>query len=236
MIRRPPRSTLFPYTTLFRSHAYLGPHFTKDYIRSLLDVKKEQIQNENCSITLQEDEQKLCREIAKYISEGKIVGWFQGRMEWGARALGNRSILADPRRKDMRDILNLKIKKRESFRPFAPTILREYVNEFFEIDDNVPFMEKVFVIRKDKRKLIPAVTHADGTGRLQTITEEQNPIYYKLVKSFYNITGIPIVLNTSFNENEPIVCTPQEALDTFLRTKMDILVLNGFLINRGNQC
>mgnify|MGYP001443316454 CR=1 FL=1 len=162
-----------------------------------------------------------------------VVGWFQGRMEWGPRALGNRSILGDPRRSDMKDILNLKIKRRESFRPFAPSILREYVKDWFENDDEVPFMMKVYQIKKDKRNEIPAVTHVDGSGRLQTVYKDTNEKYYNLIKEFYNITNIPILLNTSFNENEPIVSNPQEALDCFLRTKMDILTLGNYLIQRN---
>ncbi len=213
-------------------HAYLGPSFSEKYISKILDDNKEILNENNCEINFIENEDELCKLVAQHISEGKVVGWFQGRMEWGARALGNRSILADPRRKDMRDILNLKIKHREPFRPFAPTILREYVSEYFEIEDDVPFMEKVFPIKKEKRDIIPAVTHVDGTGRLQTLKEKQNPRYYKLIKKFMNITGIPIVLNTSFNENEPIVCKPEEALDCFLRTKMDILVMERFFIKR----
>jgi len=213
-------------------HAYLGPSFSEYYIENIIEEHKNAIEKENCEIEFIEDEEELCKKVAKYIADGKVVGWFQGRMEWGARALGNRSILADPRKKDMRDILNLKIKHRELFRPFAPTILRECVKDYFEIDDEVPFMEKVFLIKEERRVEIPAVTHVDGTGRLQTLKEEQNPRYYKLIKEFMNITGIPIVLNTSFNENEPIVCKPEEALDCFLRTKMDVVVLEKFIIRR----
>ena len=153
-------------------------------------------------------------------------------MEWGPRALGNRSILGDPRRKNMKDILNLKIKRRESFRPFAPSILEEYVKDWFEIEDKVPFMMKVYQIQKNKRELIPAVTHVDGSGRLQTVEINQNEKYYKLINEFYKLTKIPILLNTSFNENEPIVCKPEEAIDCFLRTKMDILVIEDYVIFR----
>src|SRR5262249_46309177 len=153
-------------------------------------------------------------------------------MEWGRRALGNRSILGDPRRADMKDILNLKIKRRESFRPFAPSILREHVAEWFETDDDVPFMMKVFQILPNKRGLIPAVTQVDGSGRLQTVTADANPKYHRLIGAFHHITGVPIVLNTSFNENEPIVCRPEEALDCFLRTKMDTLAIGEFIISR----
>ena len=156
-------------------------------------------------------------------------------MEWGPRALGNRSILGDPRRSDMKDILNLKIKRRESFRPFAPSILSENVDQWFEIDDKVPFMMKVYQIKEDKRSIIPAVTHVDGSGRLQTVSKEINNKYYSLINEFYKLTKVPILLNTSFNENEPIVCKPEEALDCFLRTKMDLLVLENTLINRINN-
>jgi carbamoyltransferase len=166
------------------------------------------------------------------IAEGKVVGWFQGRMEWGPRALGNRSIVVDPRRADMRDILNARIKRREPFRPFAPSILVEATGEYFEIDYPDPFMLKVYPVKPEKREVIPAVTHVDGTGRLQTVSKEENPLYYRLIKAFESLTGVPVVLNTSFNENEPIVCTPGEALDCFLRTKMDVIVMGNFCITR----
>ena len=153
-------------------------------------------------------------------------------MEWGPRALGNRSILCDPRRADMKDILNLKIKRRESFRPFAPSILREAVPDWFEIDGDVPFMMQVFPIRTGQRARIPAVTHVDGSGRLQTVTRDSNPRYYALIEAFRALTGVPMVLNTSFNENEPVVCRPEEALDCFLRTRMDVLVLENWMVRR----
>src|SRR5207247_7921926 len=153
----------------------------------------------------------------------------------GPRALGNRSILCDPRRSDMKEVLNAKIKRRESFRPFAPSILREAVPEWFEQDDDVPFMMEVFQIRPEKRALIPAVTHVDGSGRLQTVHRKTNPCYYQLIEFFRDLTGIPIVLNTSFNENEPVVCRPEEALDCFLRTKMDSLVLGNFWVERNSH-
>ena len=161
-----------------------------------------------------------------------VVGWFNGRAEFGPRALGARSIIADPRRTDAKDLLNSKIKRRESFRPFAPSILKEYVNEYFEVNDDVPFMEKVFPIRKEKQSLIPAVTHIDGTGRLQSVDRETAPRYYQLIETFRKKTGIPILLNTSFNENEPIVNSPEHALDCFLRTNMDMLVLENCVIIR----
>ncbi|MGC1563611.1 MAG: carbamoyltransferase C-terminal domain-containing protein [Bradyrhizobium sp.] len=162
-----------------------------------------------------------------------MVGWFQGRMEWGPRALGNRSILSDPRRADMKDILNLKIKRRESFRPFAPSVLREKVADWFVRDDDVPFMLQVIAIRPERRGQIPAVTHVDGTGRLQTVDQAGNSRYHALIEAFFRLTGVPMVLNTSFNENEPVVCRPEEALDCFLRTKMDLLILGNHVVSRN---
>ena len=185
-----------------------------------------------CAIDEVSNESDLCRRTGAAIADGKVVGWFQGRMEWGPRALGNRSILCDPRRADMKAVLNAKIKRRESFRPFAPSVLEEAVPDWFEENDAVPFMMQVFQIREEKRKLIPAVTHVDGSGRLQTVSQSANPLYHRLIKTFGGATGIPMVLNTSFNENEPIVCKPQEALDCFLRTQMDVLVLGNTMITR----
>jgi carbamoyltransferase len=153
-------------------------------------------------------------------------------MEWGPRALGNRSIVCDPRRADVKAILNAKIKRRESFRPFAPSVLEEAVAEWFEEDDAVPFMMQVFQIRQEKRGLIPAVTHVDGSGRLQTVYRHTNPRYHRLISAYRDLTGIPMVLNTSFNENEPVVCRPNEALDCFLRTQMDALILEDAMIVR----
>src|SRR5207249_3914162 len=162
---------------------------------------------------------------ARQLADGKIVGWFQGRMEWGARALGNRSILADPRRADMRDILNARIKRREPFRPFAPSLLEEALDEYFVGAVPDPFMVQVYPVRPEKRGVIPAVTHVDGTGRVHAVTREANPLYWQLLKAFARLTGVPVLLNTSFNENEPIVHRPEEALACFLRTEMDVLVL-----------
>ena len=184
------------------------------------------------SIAAAADDEVLCRETAEAVAAGEVVGWYQGRSEWGPRALGNRSILADPRRADMKDVLNLKIKRRESFRPFAPSILEERTGEWFTIDYPDPFMLKVYPIRPEKRAAIPAVVHVDGTGRLQTVSERSNPLYAKLIRSFEQVTGVPIVLNTSFNENEPIVNTPAEALDCFLRTKMDRLAMGRVVLRR----
>jgi carbamoyltransferase len=212
--------------------AYWGPQFSPEELHELIVTRNSELAESNCSIEKTEDTVELCRQTAKEIAAGKVVGWFQGRMEWGPRALGNRSILADPRKPEMKDILNKRIKRREPFRPFAPSILLESVDEYFEQNYPDPFMIKVYLIRPEKRSLIPAVTHVDGTGRLQTVAEKDNPLYWRLIKEFEKITRIPVVLNTSFNENEPIVCHPQEAMDCFLRTKMDVLVLGPFIIKR----
>lgn len=213
-------------------HAYWGPSFTPEQIAAAIAARRADFEAEGCRIERVGDEATLCRLTAEEISQGKVIGWFQGRLEWGPRALGNRSILGDPRRADMKDILNLKIKRRESFRPFAPSVLRDAVPEWFETDADVPFMMQVFRIREAKRAEIPAVTHVDGTGRLQTVTWAGNPRYARLIQAFRDITGVPMVLNTSFNENEPVVCRPEEAIDCFLRTKMDVLVLGDTLIRR----
>lgn len=214
-------------------HAYLGPSASEDEIASLLKVRAAAIEAAGCAIERIDGEQDLCRRTAEAISRGEVVGWFQGRLEWGPRALGNRSIVCDPRRADMKDILNLKIKRRESFRPFAPSVLKDHVGEWFEEDGDVPFMMQVYQIREEKRSQIPAVTHVDGSGRLQTVYKQTNPRYWELIDAFREITGVPMVLNTSFNENEPVVCRPVEALDCFLRTRMDLLVLGNHMIVRA---
>jgi carbamoyltransferase len=213
-------------------HAYWGPKFDAAEIAGLLTAHQKDVVAAGCTIEEIADEATLCQRAAAAIANGKVVGWFQGRMEWGPRALGNRSILCDPRRDDMKALLNAKIKRRESFRPFAPSVLEEYVPDWFEETDAVPFMMQVFQIREEKRKLIPAVTHVDGSGRLQTVSRLTNPQYYRLIENFCALTGIPMVLNTSFNENEPVVCRPEEALDCFLRTKMDALVIGSTIISR----
>jgi carbamoyltransferase len=207
-------------------HAYLGSEFTDE--ECLDALQKHNLQPKK----FERDE--LLNHVVETLTEGKVVGWFQGRMEFGARALGNRSLLADPRRTDMRDIINLKIKFREKFRPFAPSILEEKVSEYFEKDEPVPFMEKVFKIRPEKREEIPAVTHVDGTGRLQSVSRRTNPLYWDLINTFAQRTGVPILLNTSLNENEPIVRTPSEAILCFLRTHMDALVLGSYYIDRSD--
>ena len=214
------------------NHASWGPRFSDAEIEHAIGAQLAAAADPSIEVRRVVDETMYCREVAGAIAEGKVIGWFQGRMEWGPRALGNRSILCDPRRADMKSILNLKIKRRESFRPFAPSILREAVAEWFETDDDVPFMMKVFQIRPERRAQIPAVTHVDGSGRLQTVTAEANPKYHRMIEQFREITGVPIVLNTSFNENEPIVCRPEEALDCFLRTKMDVLAIGEFVLRR----
>jgi carbamoyltransferase len=216
-------------------HAYWGPAFSAAEVAQLIADQQSQIADAGCAIEKIPDESELCRRTASDIASGKVVGWFQGRMEWGPRALGNRSIVCDPRRADMKAVLNAKIKRRESFRPFAPSVLEEAVAEWFEEDDAVPFMMQVFQIREEKRKLIPAVTHVDGSGRLQTVSRAANPRYYHLIESFRTLTGVPMVLNTSFNENEPVVCKPIEALNCFLRTNMDVLVLGNTLLSRSAQ-
>ena len=213
-------------------HASLGPGCDDQELRSLLGARSAELIAGHCTVDHIADELALCHRTAESIARGGVVGWFQGRMEWGPRALGNRSILADPRRADMKDILNLKIKRRESFRPFAPSILREHVAAWFESDDDVPFMTQVLQIRAERRATIPAVTHVDGSGRLQTVHRATNPHYWQLIDAFRAITGVPMVLNTSFNENEPVVCRPAEALDCFLRTRMDALVLGDWMIER----
>jgi len=217
----------------FTDNPFLGPKFSNNEIKIVLEKNKKQIENERTVINKIEDKKKLFEKTAKLISEGAVVGFFQGRMEWGPRALGNRSILADPRNPNIRELLNIKIKRREIFRPFAPSILKDRVIDWFEVSDDVPFMSKVHQIKSEKRSIIPAVTHINGSGRLQTVSKDLNNDYFELITSFYNLTNVPILLNTSFNENEPIVCNPQEALSCFLRTKMDVLVLENYILTRN---
>ena len=207
------------------TNACRGPRFTNAAIKQLLVEK---------GITFVEYEDEILFEkIVQCLTSGGVAGWFNGRAEFGPRALGGRSILADPRRSDAKEILNNKIKRRENFRPFAPSILKEYVADFFEQNGEVPFMEKVFTIKKEMQKIIPAVTHVDGTGRLQTVDKNISPRYYALIETFRQKTGIPILLNTSFNENEPIVNLPAEALDCYLRTNMDMLVMENIMVSRS---
>jgi carbamoyltransferase len=216
-------------------HAYWGPQYGAREIDELLASKSDELEQAGCVVEHIADEDELCRRTAEAVARGEVIGWFQGRLEWGPRALGNRSIVCDPRRADMKDILNAKIKRRESFRPFAPSILEEHVADWFEEEDAVPFMMQVFQINAGRRAEIPAVTHVDGSGRLQTVSRQTNLRYHKLITSFRGITGVPMVLNTSFNENEPVVCTPAEALACYLRTEMDILVLGDTLLRRTSS-
>lgn len=178
------------------------------------------------------EELELAQRGAAIVAGGSVLGWFQGRMEWGPRALGNRSIIADPRREDMKDILNARIKHREKFRPFAPSVLLQEVQDYFDQSYPDPFMVKVYNVLPEQRGVIPAVTHVDGTGRLQTVEREYAPLYWNLIHAFKDLTGIPLVLNTSFNENEPIVCTPEEAVECYLRTKMDALIIGNYLLEK----
>jgi carbamoyltransferase len=214
-------------------HAYLGPAFVNGTLEPELNRHQQAFAAAGCTLSRIDDAEELCRRTAARLAAGEVVGWFQGRMEWGPRALGNRSILCDPRRPDMKAILNDKIKRRESFRPFAPAILRERVADWFETDYDVPFMLQVYQVRGEQRPRIPAVTHVNGSGRLQTVRRQHNPLYHRLIECFGEATGVPIVLNTSFNENEPVVCRPQEAIDCFLRTRMDALVLGPHVVARG---
>jgi len=206
--------------------AYTGSRYSDAEIEACL-------QNREVAYEKYSDD-ALFETVSQALKDGKVIGWFQGRAEFGPRALGNRSILVDPSRSDAKDLLNAKIKRRESFRPFAPSILQEFVSEYFEVVDEVPYMEKVFPIRKEKHAIIPAVTHVDGSGRLQTVSPATNPRYYQLIHTFYQKSGIPILLNTSFNENEPIVNTPEQALECYLRTSMDMLVMGNCVIQRTN--
>jgi carbamoyltransferase len=208
-------------------HAYWGPEFSNEKIRLALDgIAKDGLQ-----ITELADG-TIAAETAKRIADGKIVGWYQGRLEFGPRALGNRSIVVDPRRAEMKDILNSRVKHRESFRPFAPSILEDRVGEYFERSHPSPFMLMAYEVKPEKRSGIPAPTHVDGTGRLQTVNRDQNPRYWQLITEFDRLTGVPVVLNTSFNDNEPVVCKPEEAIDCFQRTKMDVLAIGNYLVEK----
>jgi carbamoyltransferase len=212
-------------------HAYWGPEFSDAQIAAALDGAMCDIAKSGCTRHLFAGDD-VVGWTARQIADGRVVGWYQGRMEWGARALGNRSILADPRRADMREIINTRIKFRERFRPFAPSVLEEAIDDYFVGAAIDPFMQQVYPIRPDKRAVVPAVTHVDGSGRLQTVSREGNPRYWHLIRAFGDLTGVPMVLNTSFNENEPIVLTPAEALDCFLRTSMDVLVVGNHALER----
>jgi carbamoyltransferase len=219
--------------TFHMQHGYWGPAFADDNNHAAVAERRADLEAQRCTAREISDEGELCRWTAERIAEGKVVGWYQGRMEWGARALGNRSIVADPRRADMREIINTKIKFREKFRPFAPSVLESAIDDYFVDARPDPFMIQVYPVRAEKRAAIPAVTHVDGSGRLQTVSEHTNSRYYRLISEFNKLTGVPIVLNTSFNENEPIVLTPAQALDCFLRTRMDHIVLGNVTVSKG---
>jgi carbamoyltransferase len=215
-------------------HAYWGPEFGDAEIRKALRAKSGEMErSSDGGLRISEwSVEQVIQRTAAQIAEGKIVGWFQGRMEFGPRALGNRSIVVDPRRPEMKDILNRRIKHREVFRPFAPSILQERTGDYFTQSYPSPFMLMTYPVRSEKRDKIPAPTHVDGTGRLQTVSREQNPLYWQLIKEFENITGVPVLLNTSFNDNEPVVCRIEEALDCFARTRMDVLVVGNYIVER----
>ncbi|MFN2578950.1 MAG: carbamoyltransferase [Pyrinomonadaceae bacterium] len=204
--------------------ANTGPQFSDDEIR--IELEKSNLNYQRYS------DREVTQKAAQDITAGAVLGWFQGRMEFGPRALGNRSIVVDPRRADMKEILNARIKKREPFRPFAPAILEERVGDYFEQTHPAPTMLMVYQVKAEKRAEIPAVTHVDGSGRLQTVSPEVNPRFYQLISDFNSLTGVPVLLNTSFNENEPIVCTPREAIDCFMKTRMDVLYLGNHVVRR----
>lgn len=213
-------------------HGYWGPAFDDRAIRSALEARSADIAAARCAHQAWSDDAALDTWTAAQIAAGRVIGWYQGRMEWGARALGNRSIVADPRRADMRDIINSRIKFRERFRPFAPSVLESALPDYFDGAVADPFMLQVYPVRADKRALVPAITHVDGSGRLQTVSPQSNRRYWNLITAFERATGVPMLLNTSFNENEPIVLRPEEALDCFLRTHMDVLVMGQHVLQR----
>ena len=214
-------------------HAYWGPDFPDAAVEAALRARAAELVARGAGVRRLDDEEALCTWTASRLAAGQVVGWFQGRMEWGARALGNRSIVADPRRADMREIINTRIKFRERFRPFAPAVLEEAVGDYFVGAVADPFMLQVYPVRPERREAIPAVVHVDGSGRLQTVSRRTNPRFWSLIRAFEKVTGVPVLLNTSFNENEPIVHTPDEALDCFLRTRMDVLVLGNHAVTAG---
>lgn len=205
-------------------NAYFGPSFSdRDCLEAITSYQLPYHQMDD-----------VAKETAKLLAQEKIIGWFQGRMEWGPRALGNRSILADSRKEEMKEIVNLKIKFREPFRPFAPSVLEEEANKFFDLDRPSPFMLFVCPVKPEKKSIIPAVVHVDDTCRVQTVSKKTNPLYWQLIKEFQSLTGVPVIMNTSFNvKTEPIVCSPKDAINCFLNTEMDHLVMNRFLINKG---
>lgn len=211
-------------------HGYWGTSYPDADVTAIVEARDDE--EWTYSWERYNTEEETIQATADLLADGNVVGWFQGRMEWGARALGNRSILADPSRADMRDLINLKIKFRERFRPFAPSVAEEVLHDYFEDAAPAPFMQQVYQVRKDKREKLPAITHVDGSGRIQTVSARQNPTYHALITAFGERSGVPILLNTSFNENEPIVDTPEQALDCFLRTRMDVVVIGNTVIRR----
>jgi carbamoyltransferase len=213
-------------------HGYWGTSYERPDVDGLIASYENGNGLERRTI---DDEGELCRTVAQLIADGNVVGWYQGRMEWGARALGNRSILADPRRADMRELINARIKFREKFRPFAPSIAEEALDEYFTGAAADPFMQQVYPVREGKRGVLPAITHVDGSGRLQTVSQSSNPRYYRLIREFAAITDVPVLLNTSFNENEPIVDTPAQAFDCFMRTRMDAIVIGNTIVHRNGR-
>lgn len=217
-------STLRQPRRYIMKDSYLGPEFSSSRIES--DLKTANLRYQRM------ESEPLLDAVATQVAAGNVVGWFQGKMEWGPRALGNRSIVAHPGLPEMKNTLNARIKHREWFRPFAPSILAERQSEYFEHDHPSPFMLHVYKIRPEKRPQLCAVNHVDNTGRLQTVTRKENPLYYGLIQAFERKSGIPIILNTSFNENEPIVCTPAEAIDCFKRTRMDVLAIGPYLVQK----
>jgi carbamoyltransferase len=212
--------------------AYTGPGFDDGQVAGAIEAARGNGWDPAVQVRRLEDPE-LYRQVAADIAAGKVVGWFQGRMEFGPRALGNRSIVADPRRADMKDVLNKRIKHRETYRPFAPSVLEEKTTEIFERGEPSPFMLMVYKVKESQRSRIPAVTHVDNTGRLQTVSAATNPRYHALISEFERQTGVPLVLNTSFNEHEPIVATPTDALNCYLKTKMDVLALGNWVLTRG---
>jgi carbamoyltransferase len=213
-------------------HANWGPEAADAAIDAALAARSADLTGRGCAIQAMPGSAALADWTAARLAEGLVVGWFQGRMEWGARALGNRSILADPRRADMRQIINSRIKFREKFRPFAPAVLEEAYDRYFVDAVPDPFMAQVYPVRAEQRSVVPAITHVDGSGRIQTVSRATNPRFWELIRAFERRTGVPMLLNTSFNENEPIVLDPAEALDCFLRTRMDVLVLGSRVITK----
>ncbi len=239
------RFALGPLRLPLCSLPFTGPEFTDEEISKELQIAdlKSQISDLGSQISDRKSQNpdatfvkypnsEITKRAARDIADGLVVGWFQGRMEFGPRALGNRSIVVDPRRAELKDVLNQRIKKREPFRPFAPSILAEHVGDYFEQTHPAPTMLMVYQIKPERRAEIPAVTHVDGSGRLQTVSRDENARFYQLIEEFYKLTGVPVVLNTSFNENEPIVCTPRDAIDCFLKTRMDVLYIGNHAVRR----